>query len=309
MPPVTRSQNKNNKRNYKKAPITGAKRRESVITLNISTLPVDKNQKYILNQYPGIVAETLISKYSVCFVYLEFRINGVFCNFSNIAQLYRDISNCQSRYLVVYLRLIDSTRGKSHVNYMIVDNEKKVAERYEPHHLHIWGQYQNLSIIADHLFENFFKYFFPGTKYLNPIDYCFNFPKGFQTQYDKEMVGNEYYTGLCALFALLYLEYRLEYPTIERTKLLQLLDTKLKTLYNAGKLYDYLRQFAQRYENIAIEALRGGQIRSHRPPRSTHEDLLYSRDYDWFKGGGVWWSSDEILSKFVDALNKNNKTM
>lgn len=301
MPPVTRSQNKNSKRIYKKAPITAAKRRESVITLNISTLPVDKNQKYILNQHPDIVAETLISKYSVCYVYFEIQISGVFCHFSNIAQLYRDISKCRSRYSVVNLTLIESKRG-SHANYLIVDNEKKVAERYEPHHLQIWGQYANLSILADYLFENFFKSFFPGTKYLNPIDYCFRFPRGFQTQYDGR-VENDYYTGLCALFALLYLEYRLEYPTIERTKLLQLLDTKLTTLYNAGKLYDYLRQFAQRYENIAIEALRGGYIRS-RPP--THVDVIYSRHYDWFKGGGMWWSSDEKLTTFVDALNKND---
>lgn len=315
MPPVTVSK-KISKRIYKKEPII-TKKRESVITLNISTLPVDKNQEYTLNTCHYAVADTLISKYSVCYTMLIFEMTRGGYYFSNIGGLHRDISDCRRRYSVAHITLRNAVGA--HSNVLIVDKEMKVAERYEPHHL-IKGPY--ISSLIDHLFDTFFKFFFPDIKYLRPIDYCLNFPTGFQSQYDRK-VENDYHKGLCSLFALLYLEYRLEYPTIERSKLLELLDAKMKTLLNAGKLYDYLRQFAQRYENITGDIGRSTMLRTF----NNFGDITYIPDNPSYVGRGKWiaerdritdWSEDSndwpdpiwtpptlMCKKFADVLNGN----
>ena len=239
-----------------------------------------------------IVKQALVNKYSVCFTDVEIaQIEDDNLIFVNMDPLQMEISQCKSRFMVI--RIDFSMVDGGHANYIIIDKLHKTAERYEPHHLNESMKEELYFDLIDHFFDTFFKFFFTDISYISPLQYCQKIPIGFQTVYDDKQ---DYYDdGLCALFALLYIEYRLHYPDTPREELLEQLRVKLETTYKSGTLGDYLRQFAQRYENKYLSESKEDKM------HLKENNIMIGDVYEF--SNGEFSSNEQKNSEFVKRLN------
>ena len=177
--------------------------------------------------------------------------------FSNLFGIIRQILYvCKNRFVLINLTLVSSRyflhQDKffaAHENIILVDNVKKTIERFDPHNTDDGINGMFYADMLDAALTSVVAFFFPGFEYYFPMNYCYNLP-GIQTRFDKR---NDYSDGLCVLFSMLYAEYRLSFPDLDRIELLLILTKKFDFLSEKKELGMYLRKHAQKIENSIIK--------------------------------------------------------
>jgi len=135
--------------------------------------------------------------------------------------------NCRNnpdiRFIVIPLG-IEMNIG-NHANYLIYDGILNEIERFEPYGIDYPYQYDYNDVMLDNILK--IKFELLGIKYIAPKDYL---PKiGFQyfdARDTKTKIGDS--EGFCGLWAIFYVDMRLKYPSISRTKLINNLIKSIK---------------------------------------------------------------------------------
>lgn len=145
------------------------------------------------------------------------------------------------RFIIIPITLVPITPEESlHANYLIIDKERKTAERFEPH-----GGLSQYFYRTDKLDPELIKQLDIKYKYYQPIDFL---PiVGFQTLQSYEnfvyllnRVGDP--EGFCAAWGLYYLDLRFANPEIEPKELVKLGIEEL--LADSRELTDFIRDYS-----------------------------------------------------------------
>lgn len=149
--------------------------------------------------------------------------------------------NSSCRFLIVPITLVPIIPEESlHANYLIIDKERKTAERFEPH-----GGLSQYFYRTDNLDDTIIKELNINYKYFKPIDFL---PiVGFQTLQSYEnfvyllnRVGDP--EGFCAAWGLYYLDLRFANPDLEPKELVQIGIEEL--LADSRELTDFIRDYS-----------------------------------------------------------------
>jgi ankyrin repeat protein len=126
-------------------------------------------------------------------------------------------SNKKKKFIIIPIG-IELDNG-SHANYLIYDIHAKEIERFEPHGSYPPIGFNYNSNKLDKILENKIKAIEPNIKYIKPIDYL---PKiGFQILESQEILNKRISDppGFCAVWSIWYVDIRVNYPEIDRKKL------------------------------------------------------------------------------------------
>lgn len=151
------------------------------------------------------------------------------------------INETKCRFIIIPITLVPIIPEESlHANYLIIDKERKTAERFEPH-----GGLSQYFYRTDNLDSEIIKLLDIKYKYYQPIDFL---PiVGFQTLQSYEnfvyllnRVGDP--EGFCAAWGLYYLDLRFANPDIEPKLLVKLGIEEL--LADSRELTDFIRDYS-----------------------------------------------------------------
>lgn len=151
------------------------------------------------------------------------------------------INEAKCRFIIIPITLVPIIPEESlHANYLIIDKERKIAERFEPH-----GGLSQYFYRTDNLDSEIIKLLDIKYKYYQPIDFL---PiVGFQTLQSYEnfvyllnRVGDP--EGFCAAWGLYYLDLRFANPDIEPKLLVKLGIEEL--LADSRELTDFIRDYS-----------------------------------------------------------------
>lgn len=147
--------------------------------------------------------------------------------------------------LVLSVDILDDGDYDSHANIIMINNESKTIELFEPH-----GHRTESSELGDitaayskksRILKKYFKKLLPDYKFLNVVDYVKK--TAFQILYDPDE-----HTGYCVTWSTLYAEYRLLNPNISAENLIKHIDKKVTTknlLKYSAKVEDTLKNAKQ----------------------------------------------------------------
>jgi len=139
----------------------------------------------------------------------------------------KDCINGGAEFIIIPLGI--EMKAGSHANYIIYDVKAKSVERFEPHGSSTPPGLNYEPSILDELIESRFKVIDEDIKYYAPKDYE---PKvGFQLldifETNRKKIGDP--GGLCALWAIWYVDMRLTYKNIGCNELTKILIKSIKT--------------------------------------------------------------------------------
>jgi ankyrin repeat protein len=156
------------------------------------------------------------------------------------------IKNTKKRFIIIPLG-IELIQG-SHANYILYDKNNNELERFEPHGYSIPMGFNYEPTLLDKILEKRFKEIIPNIKYIRPKDYL---PKiGFQLldiyEDNKKKIGDP--DGFCALWAIWYIDMRLSYHNLERSKLVKIM---IKSIKSQGLSFrNIIRNYSKNIINI-----------------------------------------------------------
>ena len=149
----------------------------------------------------------------------------------------------KKRYIIFFiqLKLVDGR----HANMMIIDTQKRTAERFEPQGIE--HDFYDQPVLDDRLAKYFSKM---GYKYIGPQYFC---PKGVQDIIEGETMDEYQFSGFCKTWSFLYALFRLRFEEVE---------PKVLSIY----MNDFVR-------NLAVE-----YFKKEHQKKISKEDL---KDYDF----------------------------
>lgn len=173
-----------------------------------------------------------------------------------------------------------------HAGYLIFDSLKKEIERFETYGggLSLHGAFYNSDLFDSNL-ESKFKEIDENIKYIRPRDYL---PKiGFQSldiiNKNNKKIGDP--NGFCSLWAIWYVDMRLTYKEIERTKLVNILINSIKTQNISFKnmIRNYSAEMISIRDNLLMSAnLNINDWTNHEYTDEQH-DVLYKNTVEMIK--------------------------
>jgi ankyrin repeat protein len=153
--------------------------------------------------------------------FLNFEIVWVQYKLHLVENFQENFNEClkKSNKRFVILPIGIELREGSHANYLIYDKKLNEIERFEPHGATIPIGLNYNATLFDNLLESRFKNIMPGITYIRPSDFL---PKiGFQlmdvTENRRKQISDP--GGFCALWAIWYVDMRITFSDIPRTKL------------------------------------------------------------------------------------------
>lgn len=159
------------------------------------------------------------------------------------------LKSCKKRYIMLplYFEWIDG----AHANIILIDLEKRTAERFEP-----YGKLPLFFFIVSDIFDNMMltflrKHLGGDMKYIKPLTFCPE--RSLQTL--NEDYGTEYYgdpDGFCAAWTTWFIDMRLENPNMDRAKLISKSLSRIKK----EDLKRYIRRYAVVLDAHRIEMLK-----------------------------------------------------
>jgi hypothetical protein len=165
-------------------------------------------------------------------------------------EFYENFRRCllkkDKRFIIIPLGI--EMREGSHANYILYDKQTREIERFEPHGSTTPAGLNYNPTLLDDILETRFKEIDPEIVYVRPKDYL---PKiGFQLLdvYDrkKKKIGDP--GGFCALWAIWYIDMRLQYRNLKREKLVKKMIETIKSQNISFK--NLIRNYAYNIINI-----------------------------------------------------------
>jgi ankyrin repeat protein len=162
-------------------------------------------------------------------------------------------SNNQIRFIIIPLGI--ELRTASHANYLIYDIKKRELERFEPHGSTTPYKFNYNPELLDTLLRDKFIDIVPEIKYISPKQFL---PKiGFQlfdTYENKcKKIGDP--GGFCGLWATWYVDLRMQYYDVERSKLVRHMinEIKLNNLSFKNLIRNYSNSILEIRDSILIK--------------------------------------------------------
>lgn len=155
-------------------------------------------------------------------------------------------NNIKCRYVIIPIGII--LEQGNHANYLLYDKHMNEAERFEPYGSRYLKQFDYNPELLDYNIKNKLNDMFPNIKYFTPSDYLPNI--GFQY---IDTSNNIEQSGYCGLWNIFYIDNRLNYPNINRTKLVKML---IKKIANSGVSFrEYIESYSIRISEIRDKIL------------------------------------------------------
>ena len=240
-------------------------------TFTGSSLDVLIGLLYLLNKHKN-VCSTLTKNFSqnkeLCSFYKSMGIlMNTSCEFLNfeivwvhqklylIEGFYDQIKKCMNsgrRFTIIPIGI--EMKERSHAGYLIYYRQLNEVERFEPHgSASPTGLYYNPDLL-DEILANRFHSIDDTIKYIKPKIFL---PKiGFQildvNEYKKKRIGDP--TGFCALWCIWYVDMRLTYADINRSRLVNILIKIIKEKNISFK--NLIRNYGQHIINIRDKILK-----------------------------------------------------
>lgn len=229
---------------------------------------------YLLKKYPSscsTFSSNLTTNKRLCEYYESLGIvSNIKCEFMNFEIIWsykklffndefdnnfnKCLKNNKIRFIIVPLG-IELQKG-NHANYILYDKKINEIERFEPHGSHAPYKFNYNPNMLDKLLERKFKRLNPNITYIRPSDYL---PKiGFQLfdAYEKscKKIGDP--KGFCALWSMWYVDMRMKYKQVDRTKLVKnmIKTIKLEDISFKNMIRDYSKHVIKIRDNILEES-------------------------------------------------------
>lgn len=142
---------------------------------------------------------------------------------------------------------ITGTDGKKHMNFIIVDTERKTMERFEPNGY--LGDSWAAKVVGHDSLEDLLTRSAKahGYTYIPTIEFCPRVgPQALENaQREFTKIGDP--SGFCSFWSLWYADRRLRYPDMSQKKLLEGL---MDTLARKGNLKKFIRSFANFIDSV-----------------------------------------------------------
>lgn len=144
---------------------------------------------------------------------------------------FRDlISKCiktESQFIVIPLLI--NKNGIGHYNSIIIDNNTKTIERFEPNGYCVSEEYNYNGELLDNIIKNELLTQFVDYKYIKPCDYLpFHGFQQFDNLYRDDVIGDPH--GFCFIWTVYYIELRMMNPNRKLSKIINSLLRIIKTL-------------------------------------------------------------------------------
>jgi len=227
---------------------------------------------YLLEKHKKSACSTMTSNFMInndlCIFYKTIGVvvnsNCDFLNFEMVwthEKLYvssdfnSQFKKCQKRFIIIPLGI--ELKEGSHANYLIYDKNLDELERFEPHGNRTPIGFNYDSKLLDITIKN--KFLTLGVKkYIEPIKYLPNISFQMLDAYDlvNKYIGDP--NGFCALWAIWYVDMRLQYPDIRRDKLVRKLIKEIKRTNVSFK--NLIRNYAKNVLEIRDAILSTGNI-------------------------------------------------
>jgi len=174
-------------------------------------------------------------------------------------ELIKDLQKCKKRFIYIFFSIVWEQRLSGHANMLIIDNENKTIERFEPHgHNLSFDRKKQILRGIDSKFDNKLLSYLKLNKYkyISPIDIS---PKiGVQLKADA-------YYGMCVTYSLMYLQLRIMNPDVDQKEIVKYLLKKTK-----AELYDIVLRYSKYIEE---------KLKEYPTNVNYDMDKLYSKTY------------------------------
>jgi hypothetical protein len=189
--------------------------------------------------FEAFALEYLKNKHNLCQAEGLIFDNGISNMMWESSESKMHLESCMSsstRFIILTLTLIDSGgNSDGHANIIILDNEQKTAERFEPHGAMAVHSMNFEQPLVDDFLTVLFEHQY-GYTYHSPLNFCPYY--GIQSFESSEV------SGYCATWSIYYVDMRLTYPNIARTDLVNRLVAKIQELQKLGQLDRYILSYA-----------------------------------------------------------------
>jgi hypothetical protein len=222
---------------------------------NRSTMAVYIYLTYILNKHKNdclIIGKNNKIEWNYNLMSKELLLN------ENEKKYFNDFNECikkNKKFIAIPFIIREVFQG--HQNIILIDLDKKTAERYEPHGVSLSKYEKENEDINNKLKELFNR---NGYKYINPNELCPNV-KGIINNYSKEMkdklekrnvnflgfqsIENIYgkkEAGFCIAWSFFYLDMRLSFPNLSPNEIYKKVLEEFK--YDPARFLDFIRGYA-----------------------------------------------------------------
>jgi ankyrin repeat protein len=216
---------------------------------NIILDKFDINNRMMCNLYEKNMIPTLFNDcfFENYFIIWNQKTNQFFFN-PDIKNL---IIKNKSKYVILYLEILFKNLVNRHANIIIYSKKTNEIERFDP-----FGSGHDPELDVE--LEKFLLKMFPKVKYLSPKDYMSKV--GFQ-QIDVNEIQNDFIgdpEGYCVSWSIWYADMRLQYPTIQRTKLIKYIMQQINEKHL--KYRSIIRNYSSNITTIRDEILDYAQL-------------------------------------------------
>lgn len=190
---------------------------------------------------------------NVDYEFFNFQIFWIDNNIVFPSQFRDSISKCiktESQFIVIPLLI--NKNGIGHYNSIIIDNNTKTIERFEPNGYCVSEEYNYNGELLDNIIKNELLTQFVDYKYIKPCDYLpFHGFQQFDNLYRDDVIGDPH--GFCLIWTIYYIELRIMNPNRKLSKIINSLLRIIKTLDISFK--SVIRNYGMNITNLRNEIM------------------------------------------------------
>ncbi len=190
----------------------------------------------------------------------------------SIENMRRLIEQCNKRFIIFIVRLMNPYQKLGHANYLFLDIVRKTIERYAPRGSdeYVNERFANFDPVdLDNEVKIYFGKVIPGLTYYTPLGRCYSGVQTYQAKVSEATKAMDEYikydpAGYCSMWSIYYADLRLTYPDM-----------------TMDDLYKYMLKVftSEAYSNELTKFIRRYTLYINTQTHKYIHELLYLLDY------------------------------